>query len=355
MIVTDVAIVGAGPAGLFSIFQCGMLGLRTVVIDALDVVGGQCSALYPEKPIFDIPAFERIEAAELVQRLERQASPFQPDYRLGERVEDLSLVPDSSDWLLRTDRGTKVVARAVILAVGAGAFAPNRPDLPELGAYEDSGCVSYVVRKRSEYSGRRVVIVGGGDSAVDWAISLADVATHVSVVHRRDRFRSAPDSERQLRALAADGGRLALHVPYQLDGLTGFEGRLSGVTVRHVTNGEVRVIEADVLLPFFGLDAALGPVAEWGLDLVDKRLVATEQATCATSLPGIFAVGDVAGYPGKHKLILTAFAEAAAAAQSVHAVARPGAILRFQHSTSRGLPSADGHDDRLPQVSVGRR
>jgi thioredoxin reductase (NADPH) len=353
---TDVAIIGAGPAGLFAAFQCGTLGLSTTVLDALETVGGQCAALYPEKPIYDIPAFERIDAAELVQRLERQVAPFRPDYRLGERVDTLTRAAGGSGWRVSTDRGTTFTARTVVLAAGAGAFEPIRPDLPGLREFEETGAVSYVVRRREEFRGRRLVIAGGGDSAVDWALSLSEVAQTVRVVHRRDRFRAAPESEQKLRTLAAKGdGSLALVTPYQLDSLVGRDGRLNGVRVRRMDGAaEMLELEADLLLPLFGLEASLGPMADWGLEIVDRRYVAVDPATGQTALPGVFAVGDVAAYPGKQRLILTAFAEAAVAAHSAHALARPGEILRFQHSTARGAPTAPTAAARSEGIRITR-
>jgi thioredoxin reductase (NADPH) len=329
----DIAIIGAGPVGLFAVFQAGMLGLNCIVLDALAEPGGQCSALYPEKPIYDIPGHPRIAAQELVDRLHEQAAPFKPVYRLGQAVTALTGNAATGFNLTLADGGL-VSARAVIIAAGGGAFGPNRPPLPGIEGYEGSS-VFYLVRRRDDFRGKRVVIAGGGDSAVDWALSLADVADRVMVVHRRPRFRAAPDSERRLNDLVR-AGRIDLVVPYQLYGLEGAEGHLSAVIVRDLDGGERR-LAADVLLPFFGLAMELGPIAGFGLDLARNHIAVTP-ATCATSAPGIHAVGDICTYPGKLKLILTGFAEAATAAHVIWHSLNPGRDLHFEHSTTRGLP-----------------
>lgn len=331
----DVAVVGAGPAGLFAVFECGMLRMRCAVLDALDAAGGQCAALYPEKPIYDIPAHPAIEGGELVERLVRQAAPFAPDYLLGARVERLTSAGDGFE--LTNARGDVVRARAVILAAGAGAFGPNRPPLAGLEAFETTGAVRYAVARREELRGRRVVIAGGGDSAVDWALALKDVAARVTVVHRRPKFRAAPESAARLDAAAA-AGELDLAIPYQLHGLEGADGRLEAVTLATL-KGEVRRVEADVLLAFFGLSTELGPVAEWGLGL-EQSHVRADPATLGTSVPGIHAIGDVATYPGKLKLILQGFSEAAMAAHAIHPRVFPGEALHFEYSTTKGVAAA---------------
>ncbi len=337
---TDVAIVGAGPVGLFTVFECGMLGMRTHVVDTLDRIGGQCVALYPEKPIFDIPGCPRVGAAELIDRLADQAAPFDPVYHLDQRVEALHRTEEAR-WQVRTSAGTTIDARAVVIAAGVGAFGPNRPPLAGIEAYEAQGPglgVNYLVSRVEDFRGRRVVIAGGGDSALDWAILLADVAERLYVVHRRDKFRGAPDSVSKLRALAAEG-RIEIVTPYQLADLDGDpETGLAGVTVRTL-DGDARRLEADVLLPFFGLSMSLGPIADWGLNL-EKNHIRVDQATSATNVEGIFAVGDIATYPHKLKLILTGFAESAAAAHAIHPLVFPGELLHFEYSTTKGLPGA---------------
>jgi thioredoxin reductase (NADPH) len=330
---TDVAIIGAGPVGLFAVFEAGMLGLRCHVLDALSAVGGQCVALYPEKPIYDIPGYPEVEAQALIDRLAEQSAPFEPVYHLGHAVTGLEQ-GEGNRWRVTNAAGTVVEAGAVIIAAGVGAFGPHRPPLAGLEAYEGKS-VFYLVERREAFRGKRVVIAGGGDSAVDWAISLAEIAASVAVVHRRDKFRAAPESERRLRALAAEG-KIEMVVPYQLAGLEGHDGQLDAVIVQTL-KGESRSVLADILLPFFGLSMDLGPIAEWGLALEHKH-IAVDQATCATNRPGLFAVGDIATYPGKLKLILTGFSEAAMAAHAIHPLLRPDEVLRFEYSTTKGVP-----------------
>ncbi len=331
---TDVAIIGAGPAGLFAAFECGMLKLSSVLIDALDEVGGQCMALYPEKPIFDIPAHPGIEAGALISQLEAQIAPFSPGRLLGRRV--VALEGGAGRFTLQTDKGDTLTARAVVIAAGAGAFGPNRPPLEGLDAFEASGAVQYYVRRREDFRGRQVVIAGGGDSAVDWALQLKDVAAKVYVIHRRAKFRAAPESASQLDE-AAQRGEIEMVIPYQLHGLRGAKGALEAVEVADLDGG-VRALPADRLLPFFGLAMDLGPIATWGLAL-ERHHVTVTPATCETSVPGIFAIGDVASYPGKLKLILQGFSEAAMAAHAIHPIARPGEALHFEYSTTKGVPA----------------
>ncbi len=328
----DVAIVGAGPVGLFAVFECGMLGLSAAVVDSLEEAGGQCAALYPEKPIYDIPGYPVIDAAGLVARLEEQAAPFKPRYLLGQRVEALARA--GADWILTTAADHAIRARAVFIAAGAGAFGPNRPPLAHLADYEGKS-VFYLVKRREDFRGKRVVIAGGGDSAVDWALSLAEVAD-VAVVHRRDKFRAAPESVARMKALAA-AGKIELAVPYQLAALVGKGGgQLAAVTVEDL-DGRRRDLPADVLLPFFGLAASLGPIADWGVAL-ERHQIAVDPSTSETNQPGLYAIGDVATYPGKLKLILTGFAEAARAAHSAYHRCRPGEALHWEYSTMKGVP-----------------
>ncbi len=332
---TDVAVIGAGPVGLFAIFELGMVGLKCHVLDALEAAGGQCVALYPEKPIYDIPGYPIIGAHELIDRLAEQARPFDPVYHLGAPVVRLEERPGGR-FLVETAAGVQVDAGAVIVAAGVGAFGPNRPPLESIHRFEGNS-VFYLVERREAFRGKRVVIGGGGDSAVDWAISLSELAESVAVVHRRDKFRAAPESERRLRELAA-AGTIELVVPYQLHALEGGD-TLSAVIVRTL-KGEERRLEADVLLPFFGLSMDLGPVADWGMALEHKH-VAVAMETCETSRPGLYAIGDVATYPGKLKLILTGFSEAAMAAHAIFKRLRPDEVLRFEYSTTMGVPGAE--------------
>ena len=333
---TDVAVIGAGPVGLFAIFECGMVGLRCHVIDALDAIGGQCSALYPEKPIYDIPGFPRISGAELVEKLESQSAPFQPVFHLGQRVDELERL-NTGGFRLTTSKGDVVEAGAVIIAAGAGAFGPNRPPLAGIEAYEgkpDGTGVHYLVRKPEDFRGKKIVIAGGGDSAVDWALALHGIAARIDFVHRRDQFRAAPDSVAKLRGLNGKG--LDIVVPYQLDALEGDGHRLNAVLVKSL-DGDVKRLPADALLAFFGLKSDLGPIANWGMEL-ELHHLPVDPATCQTSQSGIFAIGDVAAYPGKLKLILTGFAEAASAAHAIYPLLNQGKPLHFEYSTSKGAP-----------------
>ena len=331
---TDVAIIGAGPVGLFAAFECGMLKLRSTLIDALGEVGGQCAALYPEKPIYDIPAHPAIEAGQLIEQLERQIAPFDVPRLLGRRV--VRLEGQVGDFRLGSDQGEEIRAKAVIVAAGAGAFGPNRPPLDGLAAYEAAQTVRYSCRRREDFRDQTVVIAGGGDSAVDWALSLKDVARKVYVVHRRPKFRAAPETAAQLDQAAARG-EVEMVIPYQLHALHGAGGVLEAVEVASL-DGDTRVLPATHLLPFFGLSMDLGPIAGWGLDL-ERHHVQVTAATCETSVPGVFAIGDVATYPGKLKLILQGFSEGAMAAHAIHPIVHPDTALHFEYSTSKGVPA----------------
>ena len=328
---TYVCIIGAGPVGLFAVFECGMLKMRCHVVDALDMTGGQCAALYPEKPIYDIPGYPAIDAVELIAKLEHQVAPFHPVLHLGRRVEQLA--PNRAGWRLALDDGSSVTARAVIIAAGVGAFGPNKPPLEGIERFEGKG-VFYLVKRREDFRDKRVVIAGGGDSAVDWALSLAEVATAVYMVHRRNKFRAAPESVARMEGLIK-AGKIELVVPYQLAGLEGSTDGLVAVSVATL-DGEMRRIEADALLPFFGLAMNLGPIAGWGIEL-DHGHIKVAPATCATNRPGIFAIGDIASYPGKLKLILCGFSEAAMAAHAIYPLVHPGEALHFEYSTTKGV------------------
>ena len=335
IISTDVAIIGAGPVGLFAAFECGMLKLQSVLIDALAEVGGQCTALYPEKPIFDIPAHPAIAAGHLISNLEQQIAPFDVPRLLDRRVELLEGA--QGDFRLHTDKGDVIRCKAIVLAAGAGAFGPNRPPLADIEAFEATGAVRYACRRREDFRGTRVVIAGGGDSAVDWALSLREVADKVYVVHRRAKFRAAPETSAQLAA-AAEAGEVELVIPYQLHALRGSGGQLEAVEVADLEGG-TKLLEADRLLPFFGLSMDLGPIAAWGLG-VEHSHVRIDPSTCVTSIQGVFAIGDVATYAGKLKLILQGFSEAAVAAHSIHPIVFPDQALHFEYSTSKGVPAA---------------
>ncbi len=331
---TDVAIIGAGPVGLFAIFQAGMLKMKATIIDTLDFIGGQCTALYPEKPIYDIPAYPKIFASELIENLRKQAEPFDPNYILGEQVVKVTKTREGFD--LVTNKGTQINAKAIIIAAGCGAFGPNRPPIENLAEFEDKGSVQYLVRKSADYKDKHVVIAGGGDSAVDWAIILADIAKSVSVVHRRSKFRCAPDNADKLKSLS-EQGKVNLVIPYQLHKLHGDNGSLKQVEVIDL-DGNTKLLEADVLLPFFGLSMELGPIANWEMELQKNHLL-VDQKTLKTSIDGIYAIGDVAHYPGKLKLILNGFGEAAMACHDIYNIIYPDTPLHFEYSTTKGVSS----------------
>ncbi|TGW15299.1 NAD(P)/FAD-dependent oxidoreductase [Candidatus Hepatobacter penaei] len=331
----DVAIIGAGPVGLFSVFACGMMKLRCCVIDTLPHAGGQCQELYPEKPIYDIPGFPTITGADLIQQLLAQAQPFRPAFHLGETV--LSVARHQEAWQVRTDRGTVITAKAIIIAAGAGAFAPHKPPLDHLEAFEGTS-VFYAVTDPKQFSGKHVVIAGGGDSAVDWAISLCAHAQSVSLVHRRNTWRAAPESIERLQTCVSDK-KITLFTPYQLASLKGDSqfGTLSHIAITSL-QGEETVLPADVLLAFFGLKTQLGPLESWHLTLEKKKIV-VDPTTCKTNQDGIYAVGDIASYPHKRTLILTGFAEAGQAAAAIYRQLNPEGALPFGHSTTRGIPT----------------
>ena len=340
-VTTDAVVIGAGPVGLFAIFELGMLKIRCHVVDSLEAIGGQCAALYPEKPIYDIPGYPSVRAGELIERLEEQAAPFAPVYHLGQRVEALTALGDGGrdGWRLTTSKGTRIDCKAVAIAAGSGAFGPNRPPLDGLEDYEGRS-VFYTVGRREAFRGKRLVIAGGGDSALDWTLSLAELAEKIYVVHRRAKFRGAPDSVARLERLVAESDKVELVVPYRLDSLEGSDGRLTAVGVKSL-DGDPRGLPADALLAFFGLSMNLGPIAEWGLDL-DKSLIAVDPATFQTNRPGIFAIGDIGSYPGKLKLILAGFSEAAMAAHAIHPLVHPDRELHWEYSTTKGVPGTGG-------------
>lgn len=325
---TDVVIVGAGPVGLFAVFELGLLGLKTHLVDILDRPGGQCAELYPEKPIFDIPAIPVCSGQELTDQLMAQIKPFEPEFHFLEMAEKLEKLPDDN-WRLTTDQGTEITARVVVIAAGGGSFVPKKPHLAGLEDFEDTS-VFYAVRKRDAFKGKRIVVAGGGDSALDWALNLQPLAERVTLVHHRDGFRAAPASVDRMRQLV-DAGVMDFKIA-QLASLEGDDGRLTKVRIKSKTEGEGE-IAADALLPFFGLTMKLGPIAGFGLNFAEN-LIPVDTAKFETSVPSIFAIGDINTYPGKLKLILCGFHEAALMSQAAFAYCRPGERLRFQYTTS---------------------
>ena len=329
---TDIVVIGAGPSGLFTVFQAGMLKMKCHVIDSLEVIGGQCTALYPEKPIYDIPAYPKVLASELIELLEAQANPFLPVYHLNQQVQAISQNPNQT-FNISTSAGNNITCKAIVIAAGCGAFGPNRPPLANLSSYEQKS-VFYAVKNKAIFTNKKVVIAGGGDSAVDWAINLVDVAKKVMLVHRRDKFRCAPDSTDKLQKLVKQG-KIHLITPYQLHSLQGENGILKEVSVVDFSQN-ILTLETEYLLPFFGLAMELGPIVKWGLNL-NKNHITVNQSTMQTSQPGIYAVGDIAYYPSKLKLILTSFAEVASACHDIFKIVFPDQVFHFEYSTSKGV------------------
>ena len=328
---TDVAIIGAGPAGLFAVFELGLLDIKCHLVDILGKPGGQCAELYPEKPIYDIPGFPEVSAQGLVDNLMKQIQPFGPVFHMGEMVERVEALGDAEHQKFRvtTDAGTEITAKCVLIAAGGGSFMPKKPPIPGIDAYEGKS-VFYAVRKVEQFRGRRVAIVGGGDSALDWVLNLHPVAERITLIHRRDAFRAAPHSVNAMRELVASGSMD--FILGQVSGLKGEDGQLSALVLRKET-GETVDLAIDDMLPFFGLTMKLGPIADWGLNL-HENLIPADTEKFETSTPGIFAIGDIITYPGKLKLILSGFHEGALAAQKIHRYVYPDKRLVFQYTTS---------------------
>ena len=325
---TDVLIIGAGPVGLFAVFELGLLDIKAHLVDILDKVGGQCAELYPEKPIYDIPGIPLITGHGLTEALMQQIKPFGPTFHLGEMVTSLQKVGEPA-FRVGTDRGKTFECKAVVIAAGGGSFQPKRPPIAGIEPYEGKS-VHYAVRKMDAFRDKRLVIVGGGDSALDWTLNLQPIAKRLTLVHRRDEFRGAPDSVNKMRALVAEGG-MDLKIG-QVTMLEGADGQLAACSIKG-NDGSIARIELDSMLPFFGLTMKLGPVAEWGLKM-DDELIPVDTAAFETSIPGLFAVGDINTYPGKLKLILSGFHEAALMAQKAHRYVYPEKKLVFQYTTS---------------------
>ncbi|MDZ4791740.1 MAG: NAD(P)/FAD-dependent oxidoreductase [Hyphomicrobiales bacterium] len=328
---TDALIIGAGPVGLFAVFELGLLDIKSHLIDILDRPGGQCAELYPEKPIYDIPALPIVTGQELTDRLMDQIKPFGAGFTFNERVETIRKLEDGS-FYVETDQGSAFEAKIIVVAAGGGSFTPKRPPLPGIEGYEGKS-VFYAVRKMEEFRGRDIVIAGGGDSALDWTVNLAPIAKSLTLIHRRNDFRAAPDTVKKMRALV-EAGQMNLVIG-QISALNGADGVLSGVTVKGPVDGKDAVFDlpADRLLAFFGLTMKLGPVANWGLNL-NENLIGVDTEKFETSEPGIFAIGDINTYPGKLKLILSGFHEAALMSQRALKIVYPGKKVAFQYTTS---------------------
>jgi len=327
VIKTDALIVGAGPVGLFAVFELGLLDIKAHVVDILDRPGGQCAELYPEKPIYDVPGIVVVTGQELTDRLMEQIKPFGAEFHFSQRVDTLERL--DGGFRLTTDIGTVFECKVLVIAAGGGSFTPKRPPLPGIERYEGTS-VFYSVRKMDSLRGRDVLIVGGGDSALDWTLNLQPVAKSLTLLHRRSEFRAAPASVQKMLALVERGD-----VTFKLGQATelhGEDGKLTSVTVKGA-DGATFEQKADVMMPFFGLTMKLGPVADWGLNL-EENLIPVDTAKFETSEPRIFATGDINAYPGKLKLILSGFHEAALMAQAAHKYVYPDKKLIFQYTTS---------------------
>jgi thioredoxin reductase (NADPH) len=327
MIKTDAIVIGAGPVGLFAVFELGLLDIKCHLVDILDRAGGQCAELYPEKPIYDIPGYPVISGQELTDKLLDQASPFNAEFHFNQMVEELERLDDGT-FRIRTDDGLELNAPVVVIAAGGGSFQPKKPPIPGIDAYEASS-VFYSVKRMEDFRDKKILIVGGGDSALDWTLNLQPAASSMTLLHRRDAFRASPDSVKKMHQLA-EAGEMEFKLG-QVTGLHGDNGQLTGVSAKG-PDGDFEV-DCDTILPFFGLTMKLGPVANWGLNL-EENLIPVDTEKFQTSEPGIFAIGDINTYPGKLKLILSGFHEAALMAQEVFKIVHPDERLVFQYTTS---------------------
>ncbi len=336
MIQTDILIIGAGPTGLFTVFEAGLLKLKCHILDALPQPGGQLAELYPKKPIFDIPGFPEVLAGDLVNNLMEQIKQFQPGFTLGERAETIDKQDDGT-FIVTSDKGTQIQANSVAIAGGLGSFEPRKPLLEHLNFYEDKG-IEYFVRDPEKFRNKRVVIAGGGDSALDWSIFLSNVASEVTLVHRRNEFRGALDSVEKVQELK-DLGKIKLITPAEVIGLKGVE-HLEEIVLEE--NGARRTIKTDYFIPLFGLTPKLGPIANWGLEIEKNAIKVDNSLDYQTNIPGIYAIGDVNTYPGKLKLILCGFHEATLMCQSVYQRMNPGKKYVLKYTTVSGIDGFDG-------------
>ena len=347
MIKTDILIIGAGPTGLFTVFEAGLLKLKCHLIDALPQPGGQCSEIYPKKPIYDIPAYPEILAGDLTSKLLEQISSFQPGFTLGERAETIEKLEDDT-FIVTTNKGTKHHAPIVAIAGGLGSFEPRKPPIPNIAHFEDAG-VEYIIRDPEVYRDKKVVIAGGGDSALDWAIFLTDNASEVSLVHRRNEFRGALDSVDKVQELK-DAGKITMITPAEVTGILGDE-KVTGVSI--VKNGEEKIkLEVDHFIPLFGLSPKLGPIANWGLDIEKNAIKVNNALDYQTNIPGIYAIGDVNTYPGKLKLILCGFHEATLMCQSAYKRIHPNKKYVMKYTTVGGVEGFDGSKKEAPKAVV---
>ena len=330
---TDIVIIGAGPVGLFTVFEAGLLGLDCVLIDNLDKIGGQCSELYPEKPIYDIPGVPNQTAQEHVDALLKQIEPFNYEVFLNPRVDRLEQLTDDdlSSWKVSTSENNEFITKNVFIAAGAGSFEPRRPpNIENPDRFIDKG-ISYAVRSKDKYKNKDLIIFGGGDSALDWTVELADIAKSIKLVHRRDEFRGAPNTEAQMRELV-ETGNVELLTPYVIEDLLGNDF-IEGVQVKNFESKEIEEIACDEVLFLFGLNKKLGPIANWGIDMADKK-ISVDTEKYETSTKGLFAVGDINDYPGKLDLILCGFHETTLAVQEAYRRKNPGERVPFGYTTS---------------------
>lgn len=347
MIKTDILIIGAGPTGLFTVFEAGLLKMRCHIIDALAQPGGQLAELYPKKPIYDIPGFPEIDAGVLVDNLMKQIEPFQPGFTLGERAETLEKQEDGS-FIVTTNRGTKHHAPIVAIAGGLGSFEPRKPKLDNLSFYEDKG-VEYMVKDPEQFAGKDIIIAGGGDSALDWAIYLAEKAKSLTLIHRRNEFRGALDSVEKVQALK-DAGKVELITPAEVIALHG-EEKLEKITINR-NDGDVFQKSCDYFIPLFGLSPKLGPLADWGLEIERNAIKVDNTLDYQTNIPGVFAIGDINTYPGKLKLILCGFHEATLMCQSAYQIINPGKRNVLKYTTVGGVAGFDGSLKEAPRAVV---
>lgn len=333
MIETDIAIVGAGPVGLFAIFEAGLLKMRCHLIDYLPQPGGQLSEIYPKKPIYDIPGFPSIDAQDLVDNLMKQAEPFKPGFTLGERVESLEK-RDERDFVLTTNMGTKIHAKVVVIAGGLGCFEPRKPEVAGLAQFENGKGINYMILDPEKYRGQRMIIAGGGDSALDWTIYLSNVCSKLTLVHRSESFRGAPDSVNKVMRLAEEG-KINLLLNTNLESITG-EDKLQSVTIKNIKTGGTETIATDHLIPLFGLSPKLGPIENWGLQ-IDKNAIEVNRDDYSTNVQGIYAIGDINTYTNKLKLILCGFHEAALMSHSAYKYINPGVKYTMKYTTVNGV------------------
>ena len=331
MIQTDICIIGAGPVGLFAVFEAGLLKMRCHLVDVLPQIGGQLTEIYPKKPIYDIPGFPEIKAGELISNLARQIEPFKPGFTLGEKVTGVTKNEDGT-FDVATTEGTNISCKVIVIAGGLGCFEPRKPEIDGLEKFEGRG-ILYFVKDPEAFRGKRLVITGGGDSALDWTIHLASVASHLTLIHRNETFRGAPDSAQKVFELA-QAGRIDLLLKTHLQGVHG-NGHLASVSCADAEKN-VTTIDSDYLIPLFGLSPKLGPIGEWGLTL-DKNAIPVNTIDYSTNIPGIYAIGDINTYPGKLKLILSGFHEAALMAQSAFRFVHPDQKLSFKYTTVNGV------------------